>query len=273
MRICRPTHWLKNLFVFAPLIVYIHSITYFAVLRSIATFIIFCLAASSVYIINDFFDLKNDQAHPKKKWTRPLAAGELNIQTAIYLILGIWLVILLAAFFLPKVVLIACIYILLNIAYSVYLKHFLIIDIILVALGFVLRVLAGIVALNEPISPLVFSITFCVVIFITAIKREKELQFFQDETRNLYSRYTNWLKYTATIFSFLTIVFYLLYVLTHIPVLLITLPLVAFGLYRYWRNAQLYNAGDSPTDTLLGDKILLLNISVWMLLVIGLSFI
>ena len=146
IRLLRPRQWVKNVFVLAPLIFSGEFLHAESIEASLLAFLVFCIASSATYIVNDLHDIEGDRRHPTKSKTRPLAAGKVTVTMALGL-LGVLLVLLVAAGFVaPRVVAVIAAYLLLNLAYSFVLKHQPVIDIFTIALGFVLRVYAGAMA-------------------------------------------------------------------------------------------------------------------------------
>ncbi|MDI9314315.1 MAG: UbiA family prenyltransferase [Hydrotalea sp.] len=159
LKILRPHQWIKNLLVFVPLIANRDLFTPSLVMQSLLVFVIFCLGASSVYIVNDLLDIKNDRKHPTKKF-RPIPAGKISIPLAVIIavlllaggvFLSIW-------FFNNILGLLLLGYFLLSLSYSLWLKKIAIIDIIILSLFYLWRVMMGGVALD-------ITITFWLVIF------------------------------------------------------------------------------------------------------------
>jgi 4-hydroxybenzoate polyprenyltransferase len=170
-----------------------------------------------------------------------------------------------AGFFLaPKVMAVIVGYLTLNLAYTFVLKHQPVIDIFTIAIGFVLRVLAGAVALNAPVSGWMFVTTLCLALYLAAIKRSQELSQRGTEGREVLTKYTKALvdKY-AEMSATCALVFYSMFVMASRPELIVTVPLVLFGLFRYWYVVDILDGGESPTDALLADFPLLLTIVAW----------
>jgi len=140
----RPKQWTKNVFVFAALVFDRQLFIPASLVRTIAAFVIFCLLSSSVYVMNDIFDVHSDRLHPTKK-NRPIASGSLPISIAIGFSIGLTLIALALAFWisLPLAV-ISLVYLLVNLLYSKWLKHIVLVDVLVIAFGFVLRVAAGV---------------------------------------------------------------------------------------------------------------------------------
>lgn len=184
----RYNQWVKNLLVFTPIffagrVIYVNEL-----INSFVAFAIFCLVASSVYIINDFFDLEQDRLHPKKK-TRPLASGAVTKTEAIFVIVVLVILYSVGLHFYPALIPIIILYLLLNILYSSYIKHIAIIDIVCVSLFYILRVLAGGMATETYISPWIILCVMFGSLFIISGKRRAELiHSSQRKVLNSYSR-------------------------------------------------------------------------------------
>ncbi|MCP5106722.1 MAG: UbiA prenyltransferase family protein, partial [bacterium] len=174
----RVYQWVKNIFIFAPVIFSIHlpNFDHFVhIKRCVWAFFLFSLVAGSIYIFNDCFDKKKDQAHPDK-CKRPIASGALKVPVAV---VGAGIVLAASLFaifqFNRNFFIIAVIYILMNILYSYYLKKIVILDVMVIAIGFVLRVKIGGEINNIELSVWILIVTFLLAIFLGLIKRRQEL--------------------------------------------------------------------------------------------------
>ena len=166
---------------------------------------------------------------------------------------------------LPSVIAVIAGYLLLNVAYSYFLKHQPVLDIFSVAAGFVMRVWAGSVAIAVPLSGWMFVTTLCLALYLAAIKRRQELATSGSEARGVLRRYSISLtdRY-AEMSATGALMFYSLYVMSVRPELLITIPLVIFGLFRYWYVVEDLGGGESPTDALLFDAQLVITVLFWV---------
>jgi 4-hydroxybenzoate polyprenyltransferase len=261
----RPRHWVKNVFVLAPLIFSGQFLDPSSILRSLAAFALFSIGASIVYVINDLNDIEEDRKHPVKSKKRPLAKGTVTKQAAIIIagILGVLFII--GAYFLPRVAAVIIGYIVFNYFYSVYFKRLPVVDIFSVAFGFVLRVLAGTVALAVPMSGWMFVTTLTLALYLAAIKRRQELITLGDQTgRDILQQYS-----VALIDRFAemsatgSLVFYSLFVLDTHPDMIPTIPFVIFGLFYYWYLVETKGEGESPTDVLLRDPVIQIVCALW----------
>lgn len=164
----------------------------------------------------------------------------------------------------PAVLYVVLGYLLLNLAYTFVLKHQPVIDIFTIAIGFVLRVYAGAMALSVPVSSWMFVTTLCLALYLAAVKRGQELASNGSDSREVLQHYTPALidRY-AEMAATGALLFYSLFVMTARPEMVMTIPLVLYGLYRYWFIVESKDCGESPTDALLGDWQLLLTVAIW----------
>jgi len=261
----RPKQWVKNGFVLAPLIFTGAFSDRSAVYLALIATILFCIASSATYIVNDLRDIERDRRHPKKSKTRPLASGVVSPRSAVVL-LTIFYAILIAGWWIePRVILVIAGYLALNFAYTFVLKNQPVIDIFLIAIGFVLRVFAGAVALDVPVSGWMFVTTLCLALYFPAFKGGQGLgqggteggQGLEKYSKPLVDRY-------AEMSATCALVFYSMFVMSSRPQLMITVPVVLFGLFRYWYVVDVLDGGESPTDALLNDWPLLLTVVGWV---------
>ncbi len=265
IKLMRPRQWVKNVFVLAPLIFSGEFLHPESIKVSLLAFVMFCIASSATYIVNDLHDIERDRRHPTKSRTRPLAAGKVTIPAALAL-LGVLLTLLVAAgLVMPRVMAVIAAYLALNLAYSFYLKHEPVIDIFTIAIGFVLRVYAGTMALALPLSSWMLVTTLCLALYLAAVKRKQELAQSGIDGREVLKKYSPVLvdRY-AEMSATGALLFYGLFVMSAKPRLVITVPLVLFGLFRYWYVVEELDGGESPTDALLNDWQLLLTVVLWI---------
>src|SRR5665213_1351283 len=267
IRLLRPKHWIKNLFVLAPLI--FSGLFTRADKRLLAIFamLLFCVAASIVYILNDLSDRHRDALHPTKRLTRPLASGAVSVGAARALLVVLSALLLAGSFVSPPLVAVLLVYIVLNVLYSTWLKHMPVIDIFCVAAGFVLRVYAGAVVIDVPLSSWMLVTTLAIALYLAAIKRRDELEVQGDAARAVLGQYTvPLLDRFALMASVCAMVFYCMFVVTTRPVLAFTIPFVLFGIFRYWFLVDRQGRGESPTDALWSDRPLAITVVLWGIL-------
>ncbi|MDX5361575.1 MAG: decaprenyl-phosphate phosphoribosyltransferase [Alphaproteobacteria bacterium] len=264
-RLIRPRQWVKNTFVLTPLVFSGQFNVPEQIEHALLAFVLFCVASSATYILNDILDIERDRAHPKKRYTRPLAAGEVTIPQAL-VAMGVLYAILLAGFLVqPLVTLVILGYLAVNVGYTIALKHEPVIDIFVISSGFVLRVYAGAVALSVPVSPWMFVTTLCLALYLASIKRRQELIQSGAEGRQVLGRYSvPLIDRFAEMAATGALVFYSLFVVTARPELVVSIPFVLYGIYRYWYVVEILESGESPTDALLADKQLIVTVLLWI---------
>ena len=267
----RIKHWIKNFFVLVPL-VFSGSITDIHSLNAVATtFLLFCLCASSIYVINDIFDIEKDRRHPKKQH-RALPSGRLSLSTAWIVALALIVLAVLLSFSVnPITQVVVLTYFLMNLAYSTVLKHEVLLDVLVIAMCFVLRVVAGAFAISWFNIEWLLLVTFFISLFLALGKRRHELLFTDDQDggdhRPVLKHYNEkLLDYLIVISATLTIITYLFYVINR-DYFILTLPFVIYGMFRYMHIVYTQDSGGDPTETVSKDKVLIANVGGWSLIV------
>lgn len=284
----RPKQWSKNLLVFAGLLFTIQQRhppgTLFTVL---AAFGLFCAVSGATYIFNDVLDMERDRKHPRK-CNRPIACGAISKKAAIIFAaillagaiyasfrLDIYFAILISAYFI------------LSAAYSISLKHVVIVDLFVIAAGFVIRAVAGAVVVRaiDPVTQAVYRVeispwllvcTSLLALFLGLAKRRSELTTLEDGAlahRITLSQYNiPMLDQMLSISAATTLMAYCLYTFTPLsktgqahPYLMMTIPFVIYGLFRYLFLVHGKNAGGQPELILLEDKPLLINVILYVI--------
>jgi len=265
IQLMRPRQWIKNGFVLAPLVFAGAFTSATSVSQALLAMLLFCVASSATYIVNDLKDIERDRRHPKKSRSRPLAAGTVSVAAALGLLAVLYGVLVWGWFAQRPVVNVILAYLLLNLAYSFVLKHQPVLDIFSIAFGFVLRVYAGAQALDVPVSSWMFVTTLCLALYLASVKRRQELSNSGSEGREVLERYTlSLVDRYAEMSATGALLFYSMFVMSTHPELVMTVPVVLFGLFRYWYVVEKFDGGESPTDALLSDWPLLATVAVWV---------
>jgi 4-hydroxybenzoate polyprenyltransferase len=278
VRLIRIKHWIKDVFIFAPLIFSFNFYKPSYIGRTLIMCAAFCLAASAVYVFNDVADRQRDRLHPKKK-DRPVASGAVPVRSALILaaLLLVAAVAVSAVLGLPSVLTVLA-YIGLNAAYSLLLKNQTFIDVMVIATGFLIRLVAGAVAINVELSSWMLLTTFFLSLFLGFGKRRKEVTEASTGHRAVFQDYSVELLNSLIIISAaLTIITYSLYVVTSKAMIALgrdkfiaTIPFVVFGVFRYMYLIYRQNNGGDPADVLLRDKAMLIDIALWVCVVFAL---
>lgn len=288
----RPQQWTKNLAIFVGIVFAQRLLNLISFERGVVAFVTFCLASSSIYLFNDLLDLASDRQHPKKKY-RPLAAGTLPETWAKGAIVFLWLAcagLATSLFFMPihevdifaawggASFLFACtlaFYVIVMILYSIRLKHVVLLDVFIIASGFALRILAGAVVIPVSISPWLYMVTIMLSLLLALGKRRNELVLMEKDAsshRQILKEYTlPLLDQMITIVTTATVIAYSLYTFqanTGDHRLMITVPLVLYGTFRYLYLIYVRKEGGSPEEILLRDRHMLGTVVVCVAIVI-----
>jgi len=276
----RPKQWVKNAFVFAPLLFGKMFLRADKVLDAAIAFALFSMMASAIYLVNDILDLERDRAHPVKR-SRPIASGRLPVPAAALAAVVLGGGALAAAFLVfPGFGVILAVYAAINVAYSLGLKHVVIVDIFAIAIGFVLRVFGGAVAVDVEASRWLLTCTIFISLFLAACKRRGEITLVGDSTatRAVLAAYSiGFVDQIINLSATATVLTYALYTLDPVTIaklgtrdLIFTLPFVIYGVLRYMHLVQHKGAGGSPTEALLRDVTMQLTIFGYVALVVWL---
>lgn len=279
LKLARPSQWVKNGVVLAPLVFagsagQIHAVEY-AVLATA----IFCLCSSGIYIINDIVDQESDRNHPTKR-LRPIAAQEISTVQAsgfatLFLMLGFAGGLYIGTPFLWYLLA----FVALNVAYSFVLKRLVIVDAMSIALSFVLRAVAGAAAIAVPASKWMLINTFLLALFLAFGKRRHELVLLQQSAER---HRVSLLRYSPYLLDQLigvttpsVVVMYMLYsfsseVSTKLGTenLYLTIPFVVYGIFRYLYLIHREEKGGSPTHVLFTDRPILFTVVLWLATVV-----
>lgn len=280
VKLLRVEQWVKNLFVFVPLFFSGNIKNIDLLTKSIFAFIIFSLAASVVYILNDYNDIEADRKHPEKR-KRPLASGVISKSQAIAIFAGLIIADIALTFFaqayfqesLWKFAIIIGFYFVMNLAYTFKLKHVPIIDISIIAIGFVLRVLAGGYITGISISQWAILLTFVLALVLAIGKRRGELINAQvsGKTRRALDGYNvQFADIALSISITLAIICYLMFTLSpevqarfHARVFY-TVIFVVFAFLRYLQQTLVYNRTESPTKIVYRDRYIQITLILWV---------
>jgi 4-hydroxybenzoate polyprenyltransferase len=270
----RPQEWVKNTFVFAPLFFSQNLLNLELLAKSFAAFAYFCLASGGVYLINDICDRERDKRHPQKS-SRPIASGALSVGVATAAAICLLGTATIGAFLVNLPFgLVTMSYVALNIAYSNWLKHVVILDVFSIAAGFVFRVVAGAVVIDVVMSHWLLICTMLLALFLGFSKRRYELVNLSKDARlhrRVLAEYDPlFLDMMIGIVTSVTVVAYVLYTISHETIqrfhtdkLLLTVPFVLYGIFRFLYQIYHKNGGGNPSRTLITDGSLLVNIVLW----------
>jgi len=267
--------YVKNIFVLLPLFFAGQITNSDQLLNGFIAFFSFSLTASAVYIFNDYQDIKDDIKHPKKRY-RPLASGQISKKLALLLMI-ILLVIGVLLMFLVSVnsLFILIIYIFLNLTYSLRLKRIALLDVTIIAIGFVLRLFAGAFAYDVSVKIWIVIMTFLIALFIALAKRRDDILILGKSGKKMRKSVDGYnielINSSMIIMAGVVIVAYIQYT-TSIEAtekfqsnnLYLTGLFVIFGVMRYLQIAFVEKNSGSPTEIILKDKIMQINLFLWV---------
>jgi len=278
IQLLRPKQWVKNLFIFAP-ILFSGLLTDLGVLLiNIEAFLAFCLVSSAVYVINDISDVEADRAHKKKRF-RPIASGDVSIPEA-RIVFVILLALAIAICFIMNVKFIIAIglYFVINVMYTYFIKNVVLLDVFFISFGFMLRVAAGAFAIDVQLSSWMILTTIFISLFLGISKRRAELS--QSDLENIPKQRKVLEQYSIvftdqmnTIAATGTIISYALYTVSekaveafHSDNLIYTTPFVIYGIFRYMYLIHKKNLGESPTQIVTKDPAIIINSVLWFVI-------
>ena len=275
VRALRPKQWTKNALLFAALIFSLQFDSPDLWIRATLGFFCFSLISSTGYLYNDLKDREADALHPKK-CRRPIASGALSPKIAWAELFAVMVIGFYGAWLLsPQFAGVALAYFVCTMSYTMFFKHHVIIDVMMIAVGFLWRAAAGAVVIDAPISEWLLLCTGFLALFLGFNKRRGELSLLEDDAvncrKNLGQYTTDLLDQFQGVTTSGTIISYALYTVLGSPTpwLLLTLPHVLYGIFRYIYLVQVKGAGDAPDETLLKDIPILLTCLLYVVSVIA----
>ena len=274
INLLRPTHYVKNIFIFLPLF-FSGQITLMEKnVSAIIAFVAFSLSASAIYIFNDLRDIKHDKMHPVKK-LRPLASGLVSKKLAFFLMI-ILLCISLSLMITVSIksLIILIIYILLNLAYSMGLKRIPIIDITIISIGFVLRLFVGSFAYNVDLNTWILIMTFLLALFIALGKRRDDVLILKKTKKKMRKSIDGYnlklIDSSMLVLAATTVVTYIQFSISSESIikfnenLYLTTIFIIFGIMRYLQLVFVHNTSGDPVEIILNDNITKINLLIWL---------
>jgi 4-hydroxybenzoate polyprenyltransferase len=272
----RPKQWSKNVVIFVAFIITLNQYwqpftpqMYVMLTQATIAFVLFCVLSGCVYLLNDLADVEKDRLHPTKR-LRPLPSGRLPVNLAIFVLVVLLSGALAGAYWLDRwFALIGLTYFLVNVGYSLLFKNWVIVDLFALSAGFVLRAFAGAVVIGVPISPWLYVVMQLGSLFLAINKRRNELVLLRDDAvnhRSVLGEYSLQLfdEMTAVVTSSLVMA-YSLYTFSaeNLPKnhsMMLTIPFVLYGIFRYLYLVHIKNQGGDPSELLVTDRPLLMAI-------------
>lgn len=295
VRASRPVHWIKNASIFAALIFSGLLFERGLFLKAVEGFIIFNMAASATYLLNDIFDIPRDRQHPFKR-NRPIASGAVPVSLALFVAISLSLAALFWAYLLSELFFILlAFYLIMQVFYSLALKNIHVIDILIIATGFVIRVYSGAVIIDAHLSVWFLLCVISVALFLASGKRRAELGIvgstgetrkslikYQPELLNAYvtmfgnAAWMSWALFTFFESPQVNVPLWLLLAelsqsIAVNKLLMITIPITIFGIMRY-QSLIFEGRSEAPERLLLTDIALVSSVFLWTLLVVWILY-
>jgi 4-hydroxybenzoate polyprenyltransferase and related prenyltransferases len=295
LKLLRVNQWIKNVIIFTAIVFSGKLFDADLFLRSLLTFFIFCLLSSTSYVLNDIIDYQYDKKHPLKKY-RPIAAGIVSLPQASFIVFVLTLVSLIfSLFFSISLFFLSFLFLLLHFFYSLYLKKRPLVDIFSISFSFMIRAFAGEVATGYHIPIWLFLTISFGSLFMASVKRHAELSGFGKQARESLYRYNeHFLDFLTYTFGTATIIAYATYTyMEKLPPfegfshqfiiniypgfearkwLMITIPLVVYGIARYAQLLYEKYEGERPEKIITTDWPLVFTIGLWGVIIIGLIY-
>ena len=276
VRALRPRQWVKNVLVFASPLAAGQVFEPDVLRPTLVAFLLFCLAASAVYLVNDSIDVEEDRRHPRKRF-RPIAAGLVPRPAAIGMAAVLFTVTLVAAALLtrPALAWVLASYVVIQLAYCTFLKNEPVIDLAVVASGFLLRGIAGGVAAGLVLSQWFLLVAAFGSLFMVAGKRYSELVVVGDAaaTRKTLKEYSpSYLRFVWSLSAGVACTAYGLWAFemadeqNGAPWAAISIAPFVMAILRYARDVDKGTAG-APEEIVLGDRVLLILGVLWAVFV------
>jgi len=275
----RPSQWIKNFLIFAGLIFAQKLFDFSLLIKTIFGFFLFSFSAGSLYIINDIKDYEKDSIHPKKK-ERPIASGKISKQEGLIFALILLSVSLYLSYLLsPSFFLILLFYIGLSFLYTLILKEIVILDVITVAIFFLLRAWAGTLLIKVSLSEWLFICTILLALFLALTKRKSEIFLLNNSAnchRKVLESYSHdFIDQMISVTTASSLIAYTIYTVAPETVhkfktknLVLTLPFVIYGIFRYLYLVYHKRFSDNPDRAFVKDVPLLVDILLWLVCVI-----
>lgn len=279
----RIPHWIKNTFIFAALIFSRHLFEVSYIFKTCLAFLLFSLISSAGYLINDVIDIPEDRKHPVKN-KRPIASGKLPVKTAILAAVLLIAIALPAGLLLNKMFgIVLVLYLIFELIYCFFIKHIVILDVFGIMGGFILRILAGGLVIQVEISHWLFLCAGLISLFLGFSKRRHELIILGESARQHrrvlqeYSPY--FLDQMIAVVTSSTLIAYILYTISPDTIakfgtnkLILTIPFVLYGIFRYLYLVHKKEKGGSPAELLLTDVPLLVNTALWAVVSVAIIY-
>ena len=282
IKLIRPKNWIKNFLIFVPLFFSFTSsedlafssmdnLFYFCYINLMIPFIIFSLLASSIYIINDMFDMESDKNDAVKK-NRPLASGAVSLEGAMLLCILCLVSSFAICFFAVmnlEAMAIMALYLVLNLAYSFKLKHMPISDILVLSMFYLIRIYFSSVYYDIPISSYLYLLVLSASLYFGVCKRMKEPR----SARVVLKEYSeDYFSNMSILFIALSIFYYSLWVKDYTGIIngsiLQLSVIIVISIFMFYHHLVLTGDLSNPVDIVFSSRALRLLIFGYIALIL-----
>lgn len=254
IQLIRIKDWIKNIVIFFPIIFSNNIYSLENIINVLVAFFIFSLTTSSVYILNDILDYKDDKLHKLKRNIKPLASDSLSLNFSLILFFLFIFVITILLILFPELIYFILIYLVINVGYSFFLKRVKYFEMFLISIGYLIRLFLGSHIIEVETSLSLAISVFCLAMFVISIKRSLEVlnqETFRIKKLN-YSIAT--LKLVSKINGSIFILCVFIFILFSNNTLIIILPFLIFVVYEYYKVSFSKNIGEFPIDLIFNEK-------------------
>ncbi len=254
IQLIRVKDWIKNIIIFFPIIFSNNIFSLENITNVLVAFFIFSFTTSSVYILNDILDYKDDKLHKLKRHIKPLASDRLSLNFSLILFFLFIIAIIILLILFPELIYFILIYLVININYSFFLKRVKYLEMLLISIGYLIRLFLGSHIIEVETSFSLAISVFCLAMFVISIKRS--LEVLNHETLRI--KKLNYsipiLKLVSKINGVIFILCVFIFILFSNNTLIIILPFLIFVVYEYYQVSFSKNIGEFPIDLIFNEK-------------------
>lgn len=254
IQLIRVKDWIKNIVIFFPIIFSSNFYSLENIINVLVAFFIFSLTTSSVYILNDILDYKDDKLHKLKRNIKPLASNRLSLNFSLILFLLFIIVITILLVLFPELIYYILIYLVINVAYSTFLKRVKYLEMFLISIGYLIRLFLGSHIIKVDTSFSLAISVFCLAMFVISIKRSVEVLNQQTSRIKKLNYSIAMLKLVSKINASIFLLCIFIFILLSNNTLIIILPFLVYVVYEYHKVSFSKNIGEFPIDLIFNEK-------------------
>lgn len=254
IQLIRVKDWIKNIVIFFPIIFSSNFYSLENIINVLVAFFIFSLTTSSVYILNDILDYKDDKLHKLKRNIKPLASESLSLNFSLILFFLFIIVITILLILFPELIYFILIYLVINVSYSFFLKKVKYLEMFLISIGYLIRLFLGSYIIEVETSLSLAISVFCLAMFVISIKRSVEVLNQQTSRIKKLNYSIAMLKLVSKINASIFLLCIFIFILLSNNTLIIILPFLVYVVYEYHKVSFSKNIGEFPIDLIFNEK-------------------